>query len=116
MKGKDIVIPKGTEITAYVAGDIPLDTSRFSANSDGTVGLTTASNTNLSFIDVKSDPIGADIELDGNYVGNAPSTIQVKAGEHKLVIKKAGYTPWERTIMISSSGTVNVSAQLDKLP
>ena len=27
--GKDIVIPKGTEITAYVNGDIPLDPAKF---------------------------------------------------------------------------------------
>src|SRR6266436_1046308 len=31
MHGKDIKIPKGTEITAYVNGDIPLDPKRFSA-------------------------------------------------------------------------------------
>jgi hypothetical protein len=29
--GKDIVIPKGTEITAYINGDIPLDQSKFAA-------------------------------------------------------------------------------------
>lgn len=29
MKGKDITIPKGTEITAYVNTDIPLDRSKF---------------------------------------------------------------------------------------
>src|SRR5207245_10926643 len=29
MHGKDITIPKGTEVTAYVNGDIPLDPTRF---------------------------------------------------------------------------------------
>jgi len=29
MHGKDITIPKGTEITAYINGDIPLDPARF---------------------------------------------------------------------------------------
>src|SRR5216683_654733 len=29
MHGKDITIPKGTEISAYVAGDTPLDPSKF---------------------------------------------------------------------------------------
>lgn len=33
MKGKDISIPKGTEITAYVNGDIPLDPNKFNAPS-----------------------------------------------------------------------------------
>lgn len=31
MHGKDIVIPKGTQITAYVTGEIPLDLSKMSA-------------------------------------------------------------------------------------
>ena len=31
MKGKDTVVPKGTEITAYVNGDVRLDPARFAA-------------------------------------------------------------------------------------
>jgi hypothetical protein len=31
IKGKDITIPKGTEITAYINGDIPLDPAKFAA-------------------------------------------------------------------------------------
>ncbi|CAN5634235.1 hypothetical protein BH24ACI2_BH24ACI2_04890 [soil metagenome] len=33
MKGKDITIPKGTEITAYINGDIPLDPNKFNTTS-----------------------------------------------------------------------------------
>lgn len=33
MKGKDISIPKGTEITAYINGDVSLDPGKFSASS-----------------------------------------------------------------------------------
>jgi hypothetical protein len=29
MKGKDITIPKGTEITAYINGEVPLDQRKF---------------------------------------------------------------------------------------
>ncbi len=31
MHGKDMTIPKGTEITAYVNGDVPLTMSRFTS-------------------------------------------------------------------------------------
>jgi len=34
MHGKDITIPKGTEITAYINGDIPLDPARFKKAQD----------------------------------------------------------------------------------
>jgi len=33
MHGKDITIPKGTEITAYVAADTPLDPTKFTKQS-----------------------------------------------------------------------------------
>lgn len=33
MNGKDITIPKGTEVTAYVAADTPLDLAKFSKQS-----------------------------------------------------------------------------------
>src|SRR5712692_9309651 len=33
MHGKDITIPKGTEITAYINGDIPLDPKKFQTES-----------------------------------------------------------------------------------
>ena len=33
MHGKDITIPKGTEVTAYVAADIPLDAAKFKKQS-----------------------------------------------------------------------------------
>lgn len=34
MKGKDISIPKGTEITAYVNGDIPVDSSKLATTAN----------------------------------------------------------------------------------
>ncbi len=34
MHGKDITIPKGTEITAYINGDVPLDAAKFAPPAD----------------------------------------------------------------------------------
>jgi hypothetical protein len=60
---------------------------------------------------VSSTPDGADIEIDGSFVGNTPSTIGVAAGQHRITVKKSGFSPWERTIAISS-GQVSVNAVL----
>src|SRR5271155_2278454 len=38
MKGKDITIPKGTEITAYINGDIALDPAKFASANVTTSG------------------------------------------------------------------------------
>lgn len=66
-------------------------------------------------ISVSSTPANADIEVDGSFVGNTPSLIEVTPGEHSVVVKKAGYKNWERKLKVTG-GSVNVSAELEKLP
>ena len=67
----------------------------------------------LAQLQVTSTPDGADIEIDGSFVGNTPSAVGVAPGQHQLSVKKAGFKPWERKITVSS-GQVNVNAVLDR--
>jgi hypothetical protein len=60
-----------------------------------------------------STPIGGDIEIDGAFVGSTPSSIELTAGDHVIVVKKKGYKPWERKVRVSA-GDVNLSAELEK--
>lgn len=64
---------------------------------------------------VDSSVPGADIEIDGNFVGNTPSTISVAAGQHTVTVKKKGYAPWSRTMTVSG-GSVHLNADLDVAP
>jgi len=66
-----------------------------------------------SQISVSSTPGSADIEVDGNFVGNTPSTIDVAPGDHSVAVKKSGYKTWERKLKVSG-GSVNVNAELEK--
>jgi hypothetical protein len=63
-------------------------------------------------LQVTSTPNGADIEIDGSFVGNTPSTMGVAPGQHQLSVKKTGFKSWERKITVSS-GQVNVNAALE---
>lgn len=118
MHGKDITIPKGTEITAYVAADTPLDSANFNkqlvAVEPGTPKLEVSSG--FSSVAIKSTPDGADITIDGKFVGTTPSTLQVAPGEHTIIIEKSGFKPWERTITMNSNGIVTLDATLEKSP
>ncbi len=115
MHGKDISVPKGTEITAYLNGDMKLDLAKFQpsqpapATPAANAAPATAAQAQLQ---VTSTPDGADIEIDGIFVGNTPSNVGVAAGQHELSVKKAGFKPWERKIAVSS-GQVNVNAALE---
>ncbi|HXZ32864.1 MAG TPA: PEGA domain-containing protein [Terriglobales bacterium] len=66
-------------------------------------------------LQISSTPAGADIEIDGNYVGNTPSTVVASAGQHEISVKKPGFKPWQRKIAVSA-GQINVSASLEPQP
>jgi PEGA domain len=65
-------------------------------------------------VSVASDPPGADIEMDGSFVGNTPSDVQVTEGDHSITVKKAGFKDWERKLKVSSGSSVHLSAELEK--
>ena len=119
MHGKDTTIPKGTEITAYVNGSMPLDPAKFvpsspvaSKMSSSTVPVSQAS-TSSAQLALTSNPSGAEISVDGNFVGDTPSELSVVTGIHTIVISKHGYKTWERKLTVSG-GKVTVAADLEK--
>lgn len=67
----------------------------------------------LSTVIVKSTPAGGDVTLDGRFVGSTPSTLQLKPGDHTIVVEKDGFVVWKRTLTVRSGGIVNVDARLE---
>ena len=60
-----------------------------------------------------STPLGAEITVDGSYVGNTPSEIAVSPGHHVIVFTLAGFAEWKRELKVGEgSGVVNVTASL----
>jgi len=124
IKGKNIVIPKGTEITAFVAANTPIDPAKFGNSEAASSASTTpqlpsesANETSgLATVLVKSTPDACDITVDGKFVGSTTSTLRLSPGEHSILIEKPGFKPWQRTISVSSSGNVTVDATLEKVP
>jgi hypothetical protein len=64
---------------------------------------------------VKSTPDGADITLDGKYVGSTPSTMRLAPGDHAITIEKSGFSTWQRTITVSPGGNISIEAPLEKV-
>ena len=61
-----------------------------------------------------STPPGAEITLDGRYVGNTPSTIGVSTGSHVVVLFMPGFIQWKRELSVAAGSEINVSASLQK--
>jgi PEGA domain len=111
MHGKDITIPQGTEITAFVEGDMHLDMAKFGA---APVTVTQVAPSQASLV-IDSNPAGADISVDGGFVGDTPSTVTVAPGTHEISVSKKGFATWDRKLNVTG-GNVHLTASLDAAP
>ena len=116
MHGKDISIPKGTEVTAYINGDMKLDIAKFQPNAPAQqIAAVVSPSSTSAKLQLESNPSGADIEVDGGFVGNTPSDVQVAEGDHTVAVKKAGFKDWERKMKVSGGSSVHLNAELEKV-
>jgi hypothetical protein len=66
-------------------------------------------------LQMESNPSSADIEIDGSFVGNTPSDVQVAEGDHTVTVKKAGFKDWERKMKVTAGSSVHLNAELEKV-
>jgi PEGA domain len=115
MHGKDISIPKGAD---YSNGDLKLDRAKFQVAESPTVASPAApaasAGSTTAKLQLESTPPGADIDLDGSFVGNTPSDVQVPEGEHTITVKKSGFKDWERKLKVAGGSTIQLNAELEK--
>ena len=77
----------------------------------GAVQESVASQVRCNFT---TTPPGADITLDGKYVGSTPSAISVGAGAHTVVFSMPGFAPWTRELTVAAGSDLTVNAILQK--
>ena len=61
-----------------------------------------------------STPAGAEITLDGKYVGSTPSEISLSIGSHVVVLSMSGFAQWKRDLTVLSGSQLTVNAILQK--
>jgi len=108
MHGKDITFPKGTDVPTFINGEMKLDPAKFQQAGGSTQPNVTAATSNLT---ISSTPVGADIYVDQNFVGNTPSTVNAPSGKHSVTVRKTGFQDWVREMNLSG-GTINLAAEL----
>lgn len=65
-------------------------------------------------VSVTSEPAGADVYVDGSFVGSTPSVLPLPPGGYKIEVRSAGYKSWIRDIKTLSGGEMNLRAVLEK--
>jgi hypothetical protein len=64
-------------------------------------------------VNISSDPEGADITVDGKFVGNTPSALKLSAGPHTVQVKAPGRRAWERKLEVLKDSQVTLKATLE---
>ena len=65
-------------------------------------------------ITVQSDPAGAEIYLDEQFVGSTPSILAVAPGKHAFRLHASGRADWSRQLNVLSGSDITLAATLDK--
>jgi hypothetical protein len=99
-------IPRGTEIAASEVSSVKPTVSS---------PMTTTNGIAVRFT---STPSNAEVDIDGVYWGTTPTSelTRLPAGTHTIVVKKIGYTYWERKIELALGDDRTVSAELEVDP
>jgi hypothetical protein len=74
-----------------------------------------ASAAAVTELEVTSTPPGADIEIDGKFVGSTPSSIDLPPGDHEVVVKKNQFMDWDRKVAVTG-GHIHIDAELAPEP
>ena len=110
IKGKDVTLNRGMEFDVFTDQAYTLPHSAAPA-----AVATAASQPSLATdpvaVKVTSEPMGAEIAVDGNFLGSTPATLQLTPGMHKVDVKR-GKASWERALQVSAGSSITVNAIL----
>jgi hypothetical protein len=84
------------------------------ADSSTAAAVVSETNRDIVKCNFTSTPSGAEITIDGKFVGNTPSTIAVGPGTHAVVLAMAGFAKWKRELTVYVGSEVDVSATMQK--
>ncbi len=114
-------IPKGEHSFTFSKNGFQDTSKPVNAQQDETINVTmqagqTASRLKLpGFIDITSEPSGAEIFINDQKMGVTPTTIELTAGEHTLKLRKNFYHTYSGTFQLSEKETKNLET-FDLLP
>ncbi len=101
---------KAAQAPAQSAGQAPAQSSGQST----TAAAATTRPRETVKCSFSSTPAGAEVTVDGRYVGSTPSVLGVTTGTHVVVVSMAGFTQWKRELTVEAGSDLTVNAVLEK--
>jgi len=136
LRGKDIVINKGTPFEVFTDNShalahsspapapppvrvqpsptsIPVLSAAQVAPPPSPIVAAPAAPAAPATVTVTSSVPGAEIEVDGQFVGNTPTTLRLPAGKHQFSVK-SGPLSYQRILQVTAGSTVSLNASLSR--
>jgi hypothetical protein len=122
-KGKDTTINKGVTFDVFVDGNhtvgaatAPVPVTQAPPARPAVPAVTpavtqAAATGEMATVTVNSSEEGADIEVNGNFVGSTPTTLKLVSGQYAITVRK-GTQVWQRNLQVTS-GAINLNASFD---
>ncbi len=116
VRGKDVVIPMGSEVTAYINGNVPLAIENFKPAILEAKASAKALANSATELDISSYPSAAEIQIDGKFIGMTPTAVIVRSGPHNVEVRLAGFRSWHQTVTAAGNRQAfNLRLQQDGL-
>jgi len=105
IQGKDVTLHRGIEVDVFTDQTFtPRSLAALAYNGGGGTPVP---------VQVTSQPGGAEIYVDGSFVGSTPATFQMAPGPHRISVKR-GMAVWERDLQVQAGTLVPVNAILSR--
>jgi PEGA domain len=65
---------------------------------------------------IASDPAGAEVYVDGHFVGQTPATLHLASGAHRIELRASGKRDWSRELEVIKDSEVTVRPVMERLP
>jgi len=115
-KGQDVNINRGVAFDVYTDANHTLGSAAPVASASiaptvPTLPSAVAANAASATVSITCLTAAAEIEIDGAFVGNTPTTLQLATGAHRIVVKN-GPKSWQRNLQVNGASTINLNAVL----
>jgi hypothetical protein len=118
-KGADITINRGTAFDVFTDANHVLSANTAPNTPTATAAVAPPSATAQAMrgnqagesaaVSVISPSAAAEIEVDGEFAGNTPTTLRLAPGPHRIVVKH-GVKSWERVLQVTAGSSVSLNA------
>ena len=65
---------------------------------------------------IASDPAGAEVYVDGHFVGQTPATLHLASGAHRIELRAGGKRDWSRELEVIKDSEVTVRPVMERVP